>query len=56
MHSSLSNLRLAGIAVTTGSVVRDYIADGLAAGIERAVLERNSKTLGLSSGVSRLLA
>jgi 3-oxoacyl-[acyl-carrier-protein] synthase-3 len=47
MHSSLSNLRLAGIAVTTGSVVRDYIADGLAAGIERAVLERNSKTLGL---------
>jgi 3-oxoacyl-[acyl-carrier-protein] synthase-3 len=47
MHSSLSNIRLAGIAVTTGSVVRDYIADGLAAGIERAVLERNSKTLGL---------
>ena len=47
MHSSLSNTRLAGIAVTTGSVVRDYIADGLAAGIERAVLERNSRTLGL---------
>ena len=47
MHSSLSNIRVAGIAVTTGSVVRDYIADGLAAGIERAVLERNSKTLGL---------
>lgn len=47
MHSSFSNIRLAGLAVTTGSVVRDYIADGLAAGIERAVLERNSKTLGL---------
>jgi 3-oxoacyl-[acyl-carrier-protein] synthase-3 len=47
MHSSLSNIRVAGIAVSTGSVVRDYIADGLAAGIERAVLERNSKTLGL---------
>ena len=47
MHSSLSNLRLAGLAVTTGSVVRDYVADGLAAGIDRAVLERNAKTLGL---------
>jgi 3-oxoacyl-[acyl-carrier-protein] synthase-3 len=47
MHSSLSNLRLAGLAVTTGSVVRDYVADGIAAGIDRAVLERNAKTLGL---------
>lgn len=47
MHSSLSNIRLAGIAVTTGSIVRDYLADGLAAGIDRAVLERNAKTLGL---------
>ena len=47
MHSSLSNIRVAGIAVTTGSVVRDYITDGLAAGIDRTVLERNSKTLGL---------
>jgi 3-oxoacyl-[acyl-carrier-protein] synthase-3 len=47
MHSSLSNIRLAGIAVTTGSVVRDYVTDGLAAGIDRAVLERNAKTLGL---------
>lgn len=47
MHSSLSNIRLAGIAVTTGSVVRDYIADGLAAGMDCAVLERHSKTLGL---------
>lgn len=47
MHSSLSHLRLAGLAVTTGSVVRDYIADGLAAGLDRAVLERNAKTLGL---------
>ncbi len=47
MHSSLSNIRLAGIAVTTGSIVRDYITDGLAAGVDRSILERNSKTLGL---------
>ena len=47
MHSSLHNIRLAGLAVTTGSVVRDYIADGLAAGIERASLERIAKTIGL---------
>jgi hypothetical protein len=40
MHSSLSNIRLAGIAVTTGSVVRDFIADGLAAGLDRIALER----------------
>ena len=47
MHSSLSNLRLAGLAVTTGSVVRDFIADGLAAGLERAALERTAQTIGL---------
>jgi 3-oxoacyl-[acyl-carrier-protein] synthase-3 len=47
MHSSLSNIRLAGIAVTTGSVVRDFIADGLAAGVDRAALERTAKTIGL---------
>lgn len=47
MHSSLSNVRLAGLAVTTGSVVRDYVADGLAAGLDRAALERTAKTVGL---------
>jgi len=47
MHSSLSNLRIAGLAVTTGSVVRDFIADGLAAGADRATLERTAKTIGL---------
>jgi 3-oxoacyl-[acyl-carrier-protein] synthase-3 len=46
MHSSLSNIRLAGVAVTTGSVVRDFVADGLAAGIERAALERVAQTIG----------
>lgn len=47
MHSSLSPVRLAGLAVTTGSVVRDFIADGLAAGLDRAQLERTAKTIGL---------
>jgi 3-oxoacyl-[acyl-carrier-protein] synthase-3 len=47
MHSSLHNIRVAGLAVTTGSVVRDFLADGLAAGLERAALERTAKTIGL---------
>ncbi|MFM9000821.1 MAG: ketoacyl-ACP synthase III, partial [Opitutia bacterium] len=47
MRSSLSNFRLAGLTVTTGSVERDFIADGLAAGIDRAQLERVSTTVGL---------
>lgn len=47
MHTSLSNIRLAGLAVTTGSVVRDYVADGVAAGLDRAALERTAKTVGL---------
>lgn len=47
MHSSLSNIRLAGLAVTTGSIVRDFIADGLAAGVDRAALERAAQTIGL---------
>ena len=47
MHSTLSNIRIAGVAVTTGSVVRDFLADGLAAGLDRAALERTAKTIGL---------
>ncbi len=47
MHSSLPNIRLAGLAVTTGSVVRDFITDGLAAGIDRAALERTAQAIGL---------
>ncbi len=47
MHSSLSNIRVAGLAVTTGSIVRDFIADGLAAGVDRAALERAAQTIGL---------
>ena len=47
MHSSLTNIRIAGLAVTTGSVVRDFIADGLAAGVDRAALERTAQSIGL---------
>ena len=47
MHSSLANVRLAGLAVTTGSIVRDFVADGLAVGLERAALERTAQTIGL---------
>ena len=47
MHSSLSNVRVAGLAVTTGSIVRDFIADGLAAGLDRVALQRTSQTIGL---------
>jgi 3-oxoacyl-[acyl-carrier-protein] synthase-3 len=46
MHTSLSNVRVAGLAVTTGSVVRDFVADGLAAGQERAALERIAQAVG----------
>lgn len=47
MHSSLAQVRLSGLAVTTGSVTRDFMADGLAAGLDRAVLERTAQTIGL---------
>lgn len=47
MHSFLSHFRVAGVAVTTGSVERDFIADGLAAGVDRAQLERVSAAVGL---------
>ena len=47
MHSSLSNIRISGLAVSTGSVVRDFRADGLAAGIDPAQLERVAKAIGL---------
>ncbi len=47
MYSVLSHIRIAGLAVTTGSVERDYVQDGLAAGIDRATLERTGKVVGL---------
>ena len=53
MRSSLSNFRIAGLTVTTGSVERDFIADGLAAGLDRAQLERVSAAVGLKK---RLIA
>jgi len=47
MHSSIANVRLAGLAVSTGSVSRDFLADGLALGLDRAQLERTAQTIGL---------
>jgi 3-oxoacyl-[acyl-carrier-protein] synthase-3 len=47
LRSSLSNFRIAGLTVTTGSVERDFIADGLAAGLDRSQLERVSAAVGL---------
>jgi 3-oxoacyl-[acyl-carrier-protein] synthase-3 len=47
MHTNLPNIRVAGLAVSTGSVVRDFIADGLATGLDRVALQRTSQTIGL---------
>lgn len=47
MHTTLSNIRIAGLAVTTGSIERDYVQEGLAAGVDRTNLERSSKVVGL---------
>jgi len=46
MHSSLSHFRIAGIAVTTGSITRDFIAEGKAQGIGQETLDRLSRTIG----------
>jgi 3-oxoacyl-[acyl-carrier-protein] synthase-3 len=47
MQTTFASVRLAGLAVTTGPVERDFLADGLAAGQERASLERTAATVGL---------
>ncbi len=47
MHTSISHIRLAGLAVSTGSVTRHFIKDGLALGLDPLQLERASKTVGL---------
>ena len=47
MHSSITNVRLAGLAVSTGSQTRDFMADGLALGHDRVMLERTAQTIGL---------
>ena len=41
MQTTLHAVRLAGLAVTTGPLVRDFLADGLAAGQDAAALERD---------------
>jgi 3-oxoacyl-[acyl-carrier-protein] synthase-3 len=47
MQSTLTHVRLAGLAVSVGSVVRDFQADGLAAGQDPAQLSRVAKAVGL---------
>jgi len=47
MHSLINHFRIAGLSVTTGSVRRNFIADGQANGIPLAQLERIAKTIGL---------
>jgi 3-oxoacyl-[acyl-carrier-protein] synthase-3 len=47
MQSTLTHLRLAGLAVSTGSVVRDFRADGLASGVASGQLDRIAQTIGL---------
>jgi 3-oxoacyl-[acyl-carrier-protein] synthase-3 len=47
MQTSLPAVRLAGLAVTTGPLVRDFLTDGLAAGQEPGALERTARTVGL---------
>lgn len=60
MHSSISSVRLAGLAVSTGSVTRDFLSDGLALGLDRVMLEKTAQTIGLrerkvaASGVTAL--
>ena len=49
MHSPLSHFRIAGIAVTTGSITRDFFADGKAQGISEETLERLSRTIGFKT-------
>ena len=47
MQTTLPAVRLAGLAVTTGPLVRDFFADGLAAGQDAGALERTARTVGL---------
>jgi len=47
MQTTLAAVRLAGLAVTTGPLVRDFHADGLAAGQDAVALERTARTVGL---------
>ena len=49
MHSPLSHFRIAGIAVTTGSITRDFFADGKAQGINQETLDRLSRTIGFKT-------
>lgn len=49
MLTSLSHVRIAGLAVSTGAVARDFITDGLAQGFGEAELRKVAKAVGLST-------
>jgi 3-oxoacyl-[acyl-carrier-protein] synthase-3 len=49
MLTSLAHVRIAGLAVSTGAVTRDFIAEGLAQGISEAELRKVAKAVGLST-------
>ncbi len=47
MQTTLAQVRIAGLAVTTGPLARDFVAEGLAAGQDAGALERTARTVGL---------
>lgn len=49
VHTSLPQIRLAGLAVSTGSGTCDFIEDGLAHGLDPLQLEKIAKTVGLKA-------
>lgn len=49
MLTSLTHVRIAGLAVSTGALTRDFLADGLAQGLGEAELLKVAKAVGLST-------
>ena len=47
MHTQIKHFRISGLGVTTGSIRRNFIADGQAQGVPLPQLERIAKTIGL---------
>ena len=47
MHTQIKHFRISGLGVTTGSIRRNFIADGQAQGVPLLQLERIAKTIGL---------
>ena len=49
MKSVLKNFKISAMSLSTGSIIKSYIDDGLAKDIPRTKLERISKTIGLNN-------